>query len=146
VNERFVRGNIHAPDSPTTHFRSFLVGPLSEWAKTGSPEAVSVASRYSVLDVVGQSLTHCELKVSREHSHKTGPASPDADIGPFSITLGIVLAGRMRIELYDRQGDSNVATVLETGDFLAWRGSAYKHTWQCESEATVVTMRWREPV
>jgi hypothetical protein len=143
-----LHGNIFAPDAPTSHFKGFLVGALSDWV-AGKPAAkrdaaARAAQRHSLLDVSGQALSNCELKIVREPTGKAGPEKPDKDSPPFPVTVCGVLSGSMRITLHDRESDDKRDTVLRTGDFLAWRGSTCKHTWICESEAVVVTLRWDE--
>ena len=135
--QTYVKGNAKNPESPTSHFRGWLAGDFDQWTN-GDAEKERIASNNRLL-----ATPRVGVKFQTEPKGRTGPAYKDD--GDGKVTLALLISGELRINLVNREHESEyIETLRKLGDYLAWPSSTYSHSWEALEDSTVVTVRWAE--
>lgn len=74
-----------------------------------------------------------EVKWAR---HRAGERRPQWAEASGGSTISILVRGRFVVEFEGRE-----AVLEREGDYALWDGTE-RHTWRCDADATIVTVRW----
>ena len=141
----YLSGNARDSASPPHLFNGWLVGPLRAWADATEDcgqkhRKQKMAAACAQLSTDGDR-ADVELKFSLERTGAT--SQPGRCDKPGIQTLGLLIRGRMWIELTDLESGAATPIILGSeGDYLAWCSSYYNHRWAALDDSLIVTLRW----
>jgi quercetin dioxygenase-like cupin family protein len=72
--------------------------------------------------------------------HKAGEMRPEWSINQESTTLSILIHGRFRLEIPDKN-----FILSKEGDYVLWP-PGIAHSWYAETDSTILTVRWPSTV
>ncbi len=69
-------------------------------------------------------------------NHRAGESRAEWSPGDEATTISILVRGRFVLEFEDRE-----IVLAREGDYAFWDPHT-PHTWRCEEDSTIVTVRW----
>lgn len=111
--------------------RGWFVGDLVKWAADRGETLVASETPRQTSRLEVKWLVH------PAGDRRTAWADPDR-----FVTVGVLVQGDMQIALRAADGSDHSVRLSTPGDYVAWYGPEWSHTWYTDSGCTMLTVRW----